>query len=79
MSQAQAKLKMTGEESSKIQKFLENTLKTPGLALRARPQASDSVEVLVNGEYIGLIHKDLDEGETSYIFTMTILDIDLEE
>ena len=73
MSQAQAKLKLTGEES------MEKTLKTPGLTLRARPQAADSVEVLVDGEYIGLIHKDLDEGETSYIFTMTILDIDLDE
>ncbi|WP_423724837.1 DUF3126 family protein [Aurantimonas marianensis] len=32
----------------------------------------------LNGEFVGLLAKDTEEGELSYHFTMTILDIDLE-
>lgn len=78
MSQASTKVTMSPDETAKLMKFMETTFKTPGMNLRMRPQAVDSVEVLLNGEFIGLIHKDVDEGETSYVFTVSILDIDLE-
>ena len=42
-------------------------------------QTGDSIEVLINGEFIGLVYKDEDEGETSYDFNMAILAIDLPE
>ena len=44
-----------------------------------RSQTNDSIEVLINGEFIGLVYKDEDEGETSYDFNMSILDFDLPE
>jgi len=48
--------------------------------VRALPKKSgDTAEVYVNDEFAGLIAKDTDEGELSYHFTMTILDIDLED
>ncbi len=66
------------EEVSKLQGFLERTFKHTGFALKMREKAKDSVEVLLSGEFVGLITKIEDEGETSYDFNMTILDIDLD-
>ncbi len=45
--------------------------------LKERKPKEDSVEVLVAGEFIGVIFRDEDEGEISYAFNMAILDIDL--
>ena len=50
----------------------------PDLNLRMR-KTGDSVEVLLKGEFLGVIYKDEDEGEISYDFNMAILDIDIEE
>ncbi len=36
-----------------------------------------SVEVAVKDEIVGTLHKDTDDGETSYSLTMTILEEDL--
>ena len=65
------------EEVSKLQTYLANTFKTDGFALKMREKATDSVEVILNGEFIGVLYKTIDEGETSYDFNMSILDIDL--
>ena len=42
------------------------------------PQKSDSCEVYIGEEFIGVISKDEEDGELSYHFSMAILDIDLE-
>lgn len=65
------------EEVSQLQAYMQSTFKNTGFALKMREKPNDSVEVILNGEFIGVIYKDEDEGETSYIFNMTILDIDL--
>lgn len=62
----------------KLQSYLQKKFGNPGLAVRPR-KVADSVEVYLNGEAIGTIYKDNDEGEISYDFNMSILDIDLEE
>lgn len=67
------------EELVKIQAYLRSKFNNSGLAVRPRSQTGDSIEVLLNGEFIGLVYKDTDEGETSYDFNMSILDIDLPE
>lgn len=64
-------------EVSKLQAYLQDKFKNTGFALKIREKATDSVEVLLNGEFIAIIYKDVDEGETSYNFNMAILDIDL--
>ncbi len=68
---------LTPEEMSKLQNYMQNTFKNTGFALKMRERAKDSVEVLLNGEFIGVIYKDEDEGETSYNFNMAILKEDL--
>lgn len=65
-------------ETAKLQKYLQTKFGQPGMTLRDR-KTNDSLEVLLNGEFLGVIYKDNDEGETSYDFNMAILDIDLEE
>lgn len=65
------------EEVSKLQAYMQNKFGMKGIALKMREKASDSVEVILNGEFIGIIYKNHEEGETSYDFNMSILDIDL--
>jgi hypothetical protein len=67
------------EEVSKLQAYMQHKFKNNGFALKIRDKTKDSVEVILNGEFIGLIYKDEDEGEVSYNFDMAILDIDLKE
>lgn len=69
---------MTPDEIKKVQAYLQKKFGLPELSLRTRKTA-DSVEVLLNGEFIGVIYKDEDEGEVSYDFNMAILDIDLDD
>ena len=70
-------MNFTDKESARLQAYLQEKFGNKGLALRARSQAKDSVEVLLNGEFIGVLYKDEDEGETSYDFNMAILEMDL--
>lgn len=65
------------EEVSRIQKYMQDTFKNKGFALKMREKATDSVEVLLDGEFIGVVYKDDDEGEVSYNFSMAILEFDL--
>jgi hypothetical protein len=67
---------ITPEEVSRLQAYMQDTFKNTGFALKMRDKAKDSVEVLLNGEFIGLIYKD-DEDDISYDFNMAILEGDL--
>ncbi|WP_185985370.1 DUF3126 family protein [Aureimonas mangrovi] len=69
---------MKGDEIRKLETYLKTTLKSADVEVRAMPRKNDTAEVYLSGDFAGLISKDTDEGELSYHFTMTILDIDLE-
>ena len=64
-------------EIAKIQDYLQKKFGNPGITLRDR-KVEDSLEVLINGEFIAVLYKDEDEGETSYDLNMSILDIDVD-
>ncbi len=68
---------MSPNETIKVQAYLQKTFNTNMIKLMRRPQAPDSVEVLLNNEFIGVVYRDEDEGEISYQFHMTILEEDL--
>ena len=70
---------MQNQEIAKLQAYLRRMFGNPALAVRKRPKKEDSAEVYVGDEFIGVIFKDEEEGETSYQFQMAILDYDLEE
>jgi hypothetical protein len=66
----------TPAEITRLQAYMQTTFNNPNIYLKLRKQG-DSVEVDINGEFIGTIYKDEEDGETSYDFNMAILDVDL--
>ena len=67
---------MEREETLRLEAYLKEKLH-PGLPLLARQKADDSVEVYLGTEFIAVVYKDEDEGETSYQFMMTVLKEDI--
>lgn len=64
-------------EIASLEAYMQTTFGNDNIALKPREKAQDSVEVLLHGEFIGLIYKDDEDGETSYDFNMAILAMDL--
>jgi len=64
---------------SKIQNYLRITLGSKNLKVEGRENKLDSADVTLNGEFLGVIFEDKEDGDTCYHFNMTILDIDLKE
>ena len=69
---------MTRDELKKVETYLKTTFGTASLSVRARPKKDDSAEVYIGDEFVGVLSKDVDEGETSYHFQMAILEMDLD-
>ncbi|MHA0899411.1 MAG: DUF3126 family protein [Candidatus Liberibacter solanacearum] len=69
-------VKMSPDEIKKISAYLKKMFGS-GISVQLRANQSDSVEVLMNSEFIGLIYRNNDEGEISYHFAMSILEEDL--
>lgn len=67
---------MEREETLRLEAYLKQKL-NPGLRLVAREKTDDSVECYLGAEFIAVIYKDVDEGETSYQFQMTVLEEDI--
>ena len=71
-------MSFNAEELASIRSYLERRFKNPGFTLKKRDKADDSIEVLLDNEFIGVIYKDDEDPENlSYDFNMPILDIDL--
>ena len=68
---------MQRQTISKIQ-VMRSIFKSKEINVQGRENKTDSAEVLLNDEFLGVIFEDKDDGETCYHFNMTILDIDLE-
>lgn len=70
---------MQTEERARVEKFLKSRFGGAAISVRARPRKDDSAEVYVGDEFLGTISRDDEDGELCYHFTMTILEIDLED
>lgn len=70
---------ITPEEMAKLKAYIEKKFKASGITVKKREKTEDSIELLIDNEFIGLIYKDEEDGDVSYNFDMAILDIDLEE
>jgi Protein of unknown function (DUF3126) len=73
----QGDFKMSSPDWKRVEAHLNKTFGTSDIKLETRKGNDDSVEVIKNGDFLGLVYIDEDEGETSYMFEMAILDIDL--
>jgi hypothetical protein len=70
---------MTRSEIWRLEKYLRNLFRLDTITIVERPKQTDSVEVQVNGEFVGVLFKDEEDGEVSYAFNMAILEMDLPE
>ncbi|MCH7631216.1 MAG: DUF3126 family protein [Proteobacteria bacterium] len=68
---------MTPQETGRLQTYLREKFNLSQIRVKPRPGVDDSVEVYIGEEFIATIYRDEDEGEISYAFTMTILEMDL--
>ena len=68
---------MTRDEIVKLERYLQRVFRLPVLQVKQRPKKEDSAEVYIDDEFIGVLFRDDDEGETAYQFQMAILDFDL--
>ncbi|PWE17478.1 DUF3126 domain-containing protein [Marinicauda salina] len=66
------------DEAAKVEAFLQSKL-NPELRVQMRQRPDECAEIYIGGECLGVVSKNVEEGETSYSFEITILDIDLEE
>jgi hypothetical protein len=69
--------RVTRSEIWRVEKYLRTLFRLDTITLVERPRQTDSVEVHVEGEFIGVVFKDEEDGEVSYAFNMAILEMDL--
>ena len=70
---------MTPEELIKLTNFLRKLFQNTQILVKKRPQKSDSAEVYIGDEFIGVIFRDDEDEDLSYNFQMAILEFDLSE
>ena len=63
---------------SKIQNQMRKALGSKNIKVEGRENKLDSADVTNNGEFLGVVFEDKEDGDICYHFNMTILDIDLE-
>ncbi|MEG9862491.1 MAG: DUF3126 family protein [Parvularculales bacterium] len=67
---------MNNNEILRVQTYMQNLFGCEGISVR-RGAKDDSAEVYINGEFIGTMFRDDEDGEVSYAFQMAILEFDL--
>jgi ribosome-associated translation inhibitor RaiA len=70
---------VTRSEILRLEKYLRNLFRLDSITIVERPKQQDSVEVHINGDFIGVLFRDEEDGEISYAFNMAILEMDLPE
>ncbi len=69
---------MQSEEICKLQDFLKSKFNGADIKLKQREETNDSVEIVIDGETLGIVFKDDEDGDVCYHFQMTILNEDLD-
>lgn len=68
---------LSSSEITRLQQALKRLLGSPKLTVIKPARKGMSVEVAVDGEVIGTVYRDEDEGEVSYAINITVLEEDL--
>ena len=63
----------------KIENFFKQKFNNKKIKIEGRENKNDSAEVLIDGEFIGVVFEDNEDGDTCYQFNMTILSEDLDD
>lgn len=70
---------LSKEEIVRLQQYMRKLFGSDALQVRARQKATDAAEVYLRNDFLGVVSKDIEDGDTCYQFNMTILDYDLDE
>jgi hypothetical protein len=68
---------MTPNEIARVQDYLRRTFGNDRITIVPPPKRGAPIEMLIGDEFIGVVHRDEDEGEVSYDLHITILSEDL--
>ncbi len=68
---------MTPTEISRVEAYLRRVLGTARIEVPVPKRKGASVEVMIDKEFLGTVHRDEEEGEVSYSLHITILEEDL--
>ncbi len=69
---------MNKNEMAKLQNYLRMKFNTDRLTVQPGTGKDAPAEVVIGGEFIGVVYRNEDEGEVSYDFNMAVLDVDLD-
>ena len=68
---------MKPDEIARLQYYLRRTFDNNRLAVQVPKKPGAPVEVNIGDEFLGVLHRDDDEGEISYSLMISILEEDL--
>ncbi len=68
---------MNSDKRNKVQQYMQALFENNEIKLKAGQGNDAPDEVLLDGEFLGVVYENEDEGELSYDFIMSILDEDL--
>ncbi len=68
---------MTPTDIARVQTYLRRTLGTDKITVEIPKRKGASIEVTVDKDFLGTLHRDDEDGEVSYSLHITILDEDL--
>jgi Protein of unknown function (DUF3126) len=68
---------MTPSDIDRLQTYLRKLFGSERIRVVQLPRKGASIELAVNDETVGTVHKDVDDGETSYSIHLTVLEEDL--
>ena len=69
---------MDKETLSRLQAYMRKLFGNPAIKVVARPKKTDSAEVFIGDEFIGIVFLDDEDDDKSYNFQMAILEGDLD-
>jgi hypothetical protein len=69
---------MDKPEMAKVEGYLRKVFSNGAIRVSGRVKKTDSAEVYIGEEFVGILFEDNEDGDKSYNFQMAILDTDLE-
>lgn len=64
-------------EIARVQEYLRTSLSNTRIIVNPPAKVGAPVEVYIGDEFVGVLHRDEDEGEVSYSLVLSILEEDL--
>ena len=68
---------MTPTDITRVETYLRRTLGNQKIGITVPKRKGATVEVTLEGEFLGTLHRDEDDGEVSYALHVSILEEDL--